>query len=57
MIHVLGTIKAWSKKGAALTKCNEALKAHNKAIEINSQDSYAWYKKELYLNRVTKLNT
>ena len=45
MIHVLGTIKAWSKKGAALTKCNEALKTHNKAIEINSQDSYAWYKK------------
>ena len=45
MIHVLGTIKAWSKKGDVLTKCNEALKVHNKAIEVNSQDSYALYKK------------
>ncbi len=49
MIHVLGTIKAWSKKGAALTKCDEAMKAYNKVIEINSQDSYAWYKKRSFI--------
>jgi hypothetical protein len=53
---VLGTIKAWSKKGAALTKCDKAMKAYDKVIEINSQDSYTWYKKGLYLNRVTKFN-
>ena len=54
MIHVLGTIKAWRKKGAALIKCNEALKAHNKAIEINPQKEDAWYNKGNTLYRLNK---
>jgi hypothetical protein len=36
---------------------NEALKVHNKTIEVTLRIHMLGTKKELYLNRVTKFNT
>ena len=37
-------------------KYNEAIKAYDKAIEINPQDSDVWYKKGNILNKLGKYN-
>ena len=44
---------AWYNKGNVLSdqnKSDEAIKAYDKAIEINPQNSMAWYKKRLSLH-------
>ena len=49
----------WLKKGIALeilNKHEEAKKACDKAIEINPNDSDAWYNKKIYLNKLNKLD-
>ena len=49
----------WFQKGNELMsseKYNEAIKAFDKAIEINPQDSAAWYNKAVTLNRLNKSN-
>ena len=48
---------AWNNKGDALTKLNksdEAIKAFDKAIEINPHDSDAWNNKGNALNKLDK---
>ena len=49
----------WLKKGIALeilNKHEEAIKVCDKAIEINPNDSDAWYNKKIYLNKLNKLD-
>jgi len=46
------SIAAWIKQGSELMnseKYNEAIKAYEKAIEINPNDSDAWYNKGVAL--------
>ena len=47
----------WFHKGSELIsseKYNEAIKAYDKAIEINPHDSLAWYNKGLALDKLNK---
>jgi len=50
---------AWFNKGVALAQLNkscEAIKAFDKAIEINPPDSDAWYNKGITLAKLGKLD-
>ena len=49
----------WFHKGSELMsseKYDEAIKAYDKAIEINQQDLASWYNKAITLNKLNKSN-
>src|SRR5271169_3724713 len=51
------SLNIWSHKGSELInseKYNEAIKAYDKAIEINPHDSYAWDGKGVALGKLGK---
>ncbi len=52
--YKLSTKKWGLSKSSKLNKSDEALKAYDKANEINHRIHWLWPRKELYLNRLNK---
>ncbi len=62
LVSIAGAIQStnvWSHKGSELMnseKYDEAIKAYDKAIEVNPLDSRAWYYKGVALSELGKLD-